>query len=466
MQHQSLFLKKPAPNTQHLTPILLLILDGLADRPQAVLGGKTPLEAARTPHLDRLAELGSNGLLVPLAPGVPLESETSHFILFGYPLEKFPGRAAFEAMGRGFDIPAGTVVLLASFATTTTVDGKVRRDAILWEEKRPRDEDDCEALSAAIAAYETQGLQFSLQACGRCEAILTLSGNPSRYLSDVDPFSNGALVARAQPLEEDPDQENAERTAAALNEYLQCVHHRLQAHPLSKERQVLGLPPINFLLTKWAAVRPQVPPFHEQNGLRAASVENYPLYIGLARVCGMTPVTVPHHTSVAADFREKLHAVDTLFRQGYEFVHVHSKGPDVAAHQKDPLGKRDAIEAIDSVLGLLVKQIESGADLFVVVTGDHATPSSGPLIHSGEAVPLLIAGGPNVLADDVKEFHERAAIHGGLGRVYGADLMPILLNLTDRVRLHGVRHQRQARPYWQRRPEPFIVSPRAPRSVS
>lgn len=122
-------------NPQSAIRILFIILDGLADRPQKVLGGKTPLEAARTPHLDGLAELGSTGLLVPLSPGVPLESEFSHFLLFGYPPEKFPGRAAFEAVGRGFDVPNETVVLLASFASTTIVDGQVRRDLIFWEEK-------------------------------------------------------------------------------------------------------------------------------------------------------------------------------------------------------------------------------------------------------------------------------------------------------------------------------------------
>ena len=437
--------------------ILLLILDGLADRPQGVLGGKTPLAAACTPHLDRLAELGSTGLLVPLAPGVPLESETSHFILFGYPLEKFPGRAAFEAIGRGFDVPTETVVLLASFATTTVVEGKIRRDAILWEKKRRQDEKHCETLSTTIATYEAQGIRFLLQPWGHCEALLTLSGNPSRYVSDVDPFYDGAYVARALSLEEAQDQENAERTAAALNAYLSWVHVHLQEHPLNQERQRRGLPPINFLLTKWAAIRPQVPSFSEQNGLRAASVENYPLYVGIARVCGMTPVPVSQQLESADDLREKIQTAQELFRRGYEFVHLHTKGPDLAAHRKDPMGKRDAIEVIDSVLGPIVQQVETGTDLLVVITGDHATPSSGPLLHSGEAVPLLIAGGPNVLVDDVKEFHERAVIHGGLGRVYGTELMPILLNLTDRARLYGVRHQRQARPYWQWQPQPFPV---------
>jgi 2,3-bisphosphoglycerate-independent phosphoglycerate mutase len=439
------------------TNILFIILDGLADRPQKVLGGKTPLEAAYTPNLDRLADLGTTGSLVPLSPGIPLESEFSHFLLFGYPAEKFPGRAAFEAIGRGFDIDPGTVVMLASFASTTIIDGKVCRDTILWEEKSSHNETDCEELSKEIASYETCGINFSLQYCGHCEAILTLSGHPSHYVSDVDPFYNGALVAQALPIAEDSDQANAARTASALNNYLNWAHERLRIHLINQRRQELNQSFINFLLTKWAAVRPNIPPFFEQNGLRAASVENYPLYVGIARVCGMTSVAVPHHNDIADDFCEKLRAANDLFQQGYEFIHLHSKGPDVAAHRKDPLGKQRAIEAIDSTLGDIVKRVENENGLLVAVTGDHATPSSGPLIHSGEAVPLLIAGGQNVLSDHVKEFSERAVITGGLGRVSGTDMIPILLNLTDRVGLHGVRHQAQPRPYRSGAVQPFRV---------
>ncbi|MCS6926850.1 MAG: alkaline phosphatase family protein [Candidatus Binatia bacterium] len=442
-----------------MAKILLLVLDGLADRPQAVLGGRTPLEAAPTPHLDRLAALGSTGVLVPLAPGIPVESELAHFLLFGYAYEHFPGRSAFEAIGRGIDVPPASVVFLASFATTMVVDGKLRRDALWWEEGGQRNEEDCQVLSREVATYETHGIGFSLQPCGRCEGILTLSGDVSRYVSDVDPFYNGAYVVQALPLEEAPDPARAQRTAAALNEYLTWGFHRLRRHPLNRARQEDGLPPINFVVTKWAAVRPQVPPFEEQNGMRAASVESGPLYVGIARVCGMTSVAVPSQPdNVAEELRIKLDVAEELFRQGYEFVHVHCKAPDVMAHRKDPRGKRDAIAALDRALGPLVRQVEAGTELLVVITGDHATPSSGPLIHSGEAVPLLIVGGPNVLADEVQAFHERAVVRGGLGRVMGAELMPILLNLTDRVRLHGVRHQRQARPYWQLRPEPFMVS--------
>ncbi|MGE0823186.1 MAG: alkaline phosphatase family protein [Candidatus Binatia bacterium] len=437
--------------------ILLIVLDGLADRPQKVLRGKTPLEAAHTPHLDRLAELGCTGSLVPLAPGIPLESELSHFLLFGYPYEQFPGRAAFESIGRGIAVLPNAVALLASFATTTVHQGQVRREAILWEECVARNEADCEQLCTAVATYESHGISFSLRSCGHCEAIVMLTGNPSRDISDVDPFYNGAFVAAALSLAEAEDQENADRTAAALNAYLRWVYRRLKEHPVNYEREHAGLPSINFLLTKWAAVRPEVAPFLEQNGMRAASVENYPLYIGIARICGMTSVSVTPQPTIVDDFREKLAAAQRLFDEGYEFVHLHTKGPDVAAHRKDPVAKQQAIEAIDETLGELVKRIEKEENLLVVITGDHATPSSGPLIHSGETVPLLIVGGPNVLSDEVRCFHERAVSRGGLGHVFGKDLMPLLLNLTDRVRLYGVQHQSHARPYWQKKPVPFRV---------
>jgi 2,3-bisphosphoglycerate-independent phosphoglycerate mutase len=191
--------------------------------------------------------------------------------------------------------------------------------------------------------------------------------------------------------------------------------------------------------------------------MRAASVENYPLYIGLARILEMTSVTVPKAEGWSADMREKLAATKQLFEEGYDFVHVHSKGPDVSAHRKDPAEKVRTLEEIDSALAPVMEQVEQNRGLLVVITGDHATPSSGPLIHSGESVPILIAGGPNVLRDEVREFHERAAVHGGLGRIRGKELMPILLNLTDRVRLYGVRHSPRELPYWAREVKPFRI---------
>ena len=215
-----------------------------------------------------------------------------------------------RAIGSGIDVPSQSVVLLASFAETTVIDGQVRRDALLWEKRQDGDEEVCTALCEAIAAYESKGVQFSLTSCGRCEGILTLTGSPSRDITDVDPFYNNAFVAKAQPFAEARHPQNATRTADALNAYLNWVHRKLCEHPLNRERQEQGWAPVNFLLTKWAAVRPQVAPFKEQNGLRAASIENYPLYVGIARVCGMTPVSTSPTSDVATDFSEKLRTAE------------------------------------------------------------------------------------------------------------------------------------------------------------
>lgn len=444
--------------------ILLLILDGLADRPQAMLGGRTPLEAARTPHLDRLATRGATGLLVPLAPGIPLESDLSHWILFGYPVDRFPGRTAFEAAGRGLEIGPDEVALLTSFAAASVLpDGRIRRDSLFWEAGDADDAADCRALVDAIGTYVDGSLRFTLRDIGRCEAILSLSGSPSHFISETDPFYDGALVPEAQPLAEAGpsglDRGNARRTAKALNDYLLWAHRRLAAHPMNEARQGRGRPPIKFLLTKWAAVRPRVPAFFDQTGLKGASVESYPLYVGIARVLGLTSVAPPPNPDVTADLAAKLRLADDLFGQGHDFVHVHTKAPDVAAHRKDPAAKQRALEAIDAALAPLLDWARPDGDRVIVVTGDHATPSSGPLIHSGEAVPLLIVGGPNVLADGVDAFDERSAARGGLGHIFGRDLLPILLNLTDRVRLHGVRHQSEDRPYWARNPVALRVEP-------
>ncbi len=439
--------------------ILFCVLDGLADRPQKMLHGRTPLEAADTPNLNELAAMGATGLLEPFAPGVPLESETAHFLMFGYQLESFPGRTAFEAAGRGIEIPANSVGVLASFAEVSLDGSKVRRESLLWEKTTARDREDqhCEALVADIRGYRTDDKVFSLEYCGNCEAILTITGEVSRDVTDVDPFYNGHYAARAFPLATSKTPDRAARTAGALNRYLEWTYWQLSAHVVNEERQARGESLINFLLTKWAAGRPDVVPFEKMNGMRAASIEHYPLYIGIARICGMTPVVTRKHRRPGTDFNEKIDNALKLFSHGYDFVHIHSKAPDVAGHNKDPIAKRDALEELDAAFAQLVQACRGRSDLLVVVTGDHATPSSGPLIHSGEAVPFLVCGGPNVLTDQIAEFDERSVVLGGVGRIRATDVMPLLLNLTDRARLMGVQHQPESRPFWQWDPEPFEV---------
>ena len=416
--------------------IAFLILDGLGDRPQRVLGWKTPLEAAETPNLDRLAALGSNGLLDPLGPGVPMGSETAHFLIFGYPLEHFPGRAVIEAMGRNVPIKTGDVVCLASFITVVPEGRRLIRKRLAYEHPESIDEKALVTLSEAISAFEYEGITMEFRYTGRGEGILFLRGRLSSQFTDSDPFGDERPILKVQPLE-GPEKDLAQRASEALNGYILWAYKSLKSHAVNRNRGE----PINFLVTKWSGHCPEKPPlpFSAQYGLKGVAIENGPLYVGLARFLGLEPIEVPPEKDVTRDMSQKVKCALETFERGYDFAYIHTKAPDVEGHKGEPLLKAKALEAIDRSLDPLVRRVRKDPNFLLVITGDHGTPSSGNMLHSGDSIPILFAG-INVLKDDVSHFNERDAAKGGMGRLRGLDVMNITLNLTDRANLHGVRH--------------------------
>ena len=205
--------------------ILLILLDGVADRVDRDLGGLTPLEAAHTPNLDRIANLGASGSMYPLAPGLAAPSEIPHFHLFGYAHEPFPGRAVFEALGWGVDPPHNVALShLGLRHVTPGADGYAITD--WW----PGDEEaDARRLLAQVAQFAAEGLQLRVHYLGRSDSLLVIDGG-SEWVTDSDPFFHtGSPVARIAALEEAPDRELARRTARVLNAYLVWSHTVLAA---------------------------------------------------------------------------------------------------------------------------------------------------------------------------------------------------------------------------------------------
>lgn len=434
--------------------IIFLILDGLADRPQRILGWKTALEAAKTPNLDRLAALGSNGLLDPLGPGVPMGSATAHFLIFGYSLEDFPGRAVIEAMGRNVPINPGDVLCLASF-TTVVQEGKyLIRKRLVYEHPESIDEDAFGTLSGEISIFEYKGVGVEFHYTGRGEGILFFRGRVSPQFTDSDPFGDELPILKVQPLE-GTEKDQAQRASQALNGYLLWAYERLKNHPVNRDREE----PINFLVTKWSGRFPEKPPlpFPDKYGLKGVAIENGPLYVGLARYLGLEPIEVSPEKDVTRDVSQKVTCALETFERGYEFAYIHTKAPDVEGHKGEPLLKAKALEAIDRSLDPLVRMVRGDSDFLLVITGDHGTPSSGGMLHSGDSNPILFAG-RNVLRDDVSHFTERDAARGGMGRLRGLDVMNITLNLTDRANLHGVRHSPLQIPSAPREPIPLEIT--------
>lgn len=433
---------------------LLLILDGVPEGPIEALGGLTPLEAARTPNLNRLARRGLNGLMDVVAPGVAASTELAHHILFGHRLEEFPGRGFVETLGDGFAFGEGDVLFSTSFASVEAgAEGFsiLRRDWALAEAEWGE-------LARCLEPFEAEGLRAEFLYSSGGYGRLKLSGGASDEVTDSDPFYPGLPVAEVRPRRGHEDDPRTLATCRALNAYLLWAHGVLEASPFNRSRRRRGLKPINFLLVKWAGRPRALVPFEERWGMRGLSIGSSPVLRGTALLSGLDYEDFPAADEAGEDLGGRLGRALELFG-GYDFVHVHTKAADDAAHGRRPEEKVRVIEALDGALEALEAGALGGEEVLWAVTSDHATPSAGGMVHSGDPVPLVLAGG-RVLADAVEAYSERAAQAGGLGRIRGGDLMPLVLNYTDRANLYPWRplpHQSLARP---RRVPPLRRPPR------
>lgn len=407
-------------------PILVLLLDGLGDRAHAVLGGRTANEAATTPNLDRLAHEGSCGVLYAVGPGRAPSSEVSHWSMLGYRSDEFPGRAVFEALGHGQDVGPDDVYAFAALRPTE------HRAGGLWLTGRPRygqDEEDATGLVAACDGLEVDGLRFSLEYVRRGEAILRISGGADERLTDSDAFFRDRHpVLRPQPLVP-----AADRTASAAEHWMRRAIEILVGHRINRAREQRGFPALNVITLKWWGRLRPVPSFQERHGLRGTFVAESAFLRGLAAAVGLKAIAAPETGHPAGDLRGRLALARERLEAGDTFVFVHQKATDEAGHTKDPRIKQRTIEELDGGLGDL--PIDR---TIVCVTGDHCTPASPEVIHSGDPVPLVLAG-PGVRADAVREFGELECAAGILQQLRGPDLMPVLLNAADRPLYLGSR---------------------------
>src|SRR5437763_6026979 len=202
-------------------PIVVLLLDGLADRAHDVLKGRTGNEAAKTPNLDRLVTRGSNGVLYGVGPGRAPSSEVAHWSMLGYRPDEFPGRGVFEALGRGQEVSSEHVFAYAALRPAE------RRDDGWWLTGRPdpeRDAEEAQRLVETCDGIAVDGLTFSLAHVWRGEAVLRVSGGADERVTDSDAFFRDRHpVLRPQALVPE-----AERTARAAEQWSREVMNRLE----------------------------------------------------------------------------------------------------------------------------------------------------------------------------------------------------------------------------------------------
>jgi len=426
---------------QQLMRCILLVLDGLGDKGHACFGGKTPLQAAATPNLDRLASLGMNGLYHSYLQGTAMPSEIAHFLMFGYGLDEFPGRGLLEAMGEGIRIRDDEVYVLARIFSVK----RKQEMLILHHESPALDGKTCRTLQKAIKGYQHGAVAIEFIPTRGILGILRLSGGVSAHITDSNPMSEGRPLMEVLPVSGCEDRDKAHATARALNEYLRWCYRTLSKHPLNRERARKGMLPGNAVGTQRPGMKRNLPSMHEKWGLRCLSISSGPVYHGLCSLLGMENHRVAEKADPEKDLRHRL----KLAREAtdFDFVHVHTKAPDEASHTKDPEHKKAVIETLDRALDYALDEIASDEDLLLVITADHSTASTGSMIHSGETVPLTILG-RYARRDEVSAFNEVSCAGGSLGLVRGKELMYLILNFLDRGKLWGTMDSPVNQPYF------------------
>lgn len=435
---------------------ILVILDGLGDRAIKELSDRTPLQAAHTPTLDRISALGSNGLFHAGIPGQALPSENAHFAIFGYDEQDFPGRGALEALGAGVDISPDDVCVLAHFASL-----KEKHGTLILEKDKPaagRDED--EALISAVREYRIGDVDIRFHQTKGLFGVIVLSGDVSPCITDTNPMREGGLLMEVKPWLANSRDMKAGNCAQALKAYLLWAYERLCPHRVNTDRAQRRMLPINGIVTQRAGRLKTVQPFQERYGMKGLSIASGTVYAGISSYLGLDFMNMTDTEDVSHDIAERLVRARKALKE-YDFIHVHTKTPDEAAHTKDPLAKKAVIEALDKGIGRSIDPILNDPGTLVVITADHSTPSTGPLVHSGEAVPLCMCG-PGVRIDEVRLFDEIHAASGALSLIRGKEFMYTILNYLDRSKLRGIMDTDEDQPYWPGGYEPFSLPKRDP----
>ena len=405
--------------------VLFLVLDGISDRPCEALDGLTPLAAARTPVLDRIAGEGVCGIMDTIAPGIRPGSDTSHLALLGYPpQEYYTGRGPLEAEGTGISMTAGMIGFRCNFAT-------VDADGLVTDRRAGRISR-TQPLSEAIrdgVDLSPLGLGFRLESGAGHRAALALTGEGlGDKVSSNDPKKEGV---RPLTIRSCTDDAADVKTAVACNEFIRQSSKILFDHPLNLRRMEEGVPPANFLLIRGAGKMGAFPQFSERYELSGSVISAATLISGIGKVVGLEHIPVPGTTgSVDSDLNAKVKAaIGELGRK--DFVLMNIKGADEAGHDGKGIQKRDFIEVIDAALEPLLTL----SDTLLVVCADHSTPCSIK-DHSADPVPVVIRG-PGVRTDRTTRFDEISCAEGGLHRIRGCDLMPIALDLINKSHKYG-----------------------------
>jgi 2,3-bisphosphoglycerate-independent phosphoglycerate mutase len=385
----------------------VLVGDGMADYPLEELGGRTPLEVARTPNMDQIARQGRLGLVRTVPPGMPPGSDVAILSILGYdPRRYYTGRGPLEAARLGIEISPQEVAFRCNLVT---VDGGRLVD---YSSGHIGSAEAAELIRFVQRELGTESVRFHPGVSYR--HICVIRDVALMHVSCTPPHD-----VVGQPIEKNMP---PGREAGLLRDLMVRSRHLLDGHEVNRARVRRGEAAANMIWLWGQGGTPQIPSFKERFGRGGGVISAVDLVKGIAGLIGLDSIEVPGATGYYdTDYAAKgNHAVKTLDRVGFVLVHV--EAPDEAGHNGHLDQKIRAIESFDQhVVGPVMSQFGGQPGFRVLVLPDHPTPIH-LRTHTAEPVPFAWCG-PGLSKGGAAAFSEREAAASDLSIEPGYQLM-------------------------------------------
>jgi 2,3-bisphosphoglycerate-independent phosphoglycerate mutase len=386
---------------------VVILGDGMADLPLASLQGKTPLQVAKKPNMDRLAKQGRNGQALTVPEGFPPGSDVANLSVMGYRPDKYyTGRAPLEAAAMGVILGEADIAFRCNFVTVE--DGNMKD----YSAGHITSSEGSELIEALKPLMPGQRLYAGVS----YRNLLVLKAGANAICTPPHDISDQSIQDHL------PHGQDAEQLLGLM----EAAQPILANHPVNLKRVAEGKKPANAIWLWGQGPAPAMPTFLEKYGLNGAMISAVDLLKGIGVYAGLEVINVPGATgTIDTNYMGKVEAALQAL-QRLDFVYLHIEAPDEAGHEGDLDQKIRAIELFDQkVVGPLMEGLRrQGDDWRVILLPDHATPIAIKT-HSCDPVPFAIMG-KGIVPDSVERFDEESAKRGGYGLVEATELVEMM----------------------------------------
>ena len=358
---------------------IIILMDGAADTPVAELGGKTPLEYAKKPHIDKLAALGEMGLVTTVPKNLPPGSDVANLAVFGYdPLKYYTGRSPLEAVSMGVSLKLTDTTFRANLVTLS--DDENYADKIMVDYS-----------SDEISTEESRQLINTLNASLKTDCYEFFSGISYRHLMVWHNCENNFKLTPPHDISDCVIGEFLPDNDTILS-IMKKSYEILKDHPINKERKAKGLHPANSLWIWGNGTKPDIDSYQSRFGIKGAVISAVDLVKGIGCCAKLDVIDVHGATgTVNTNFDGKAQAAINALKNGADFVYVHLEGADEAGHRHEIDNKVTSIERIDEkIVAPILKYLdEAGEEFNMLIMPDHPTPLN-IRTHTADPVPYIL----------------------------------------------------------------------------